>query len=179
MIAENEVLFVVDGDNLYRQAQEKYGQDYRVSYSKLQEFVRQGRPYGTCYHMVVFVTIKAGKNKQLGFVSRLNMFGYETRTFLSTYDEQTGVVERRSISDSMIEYIRDFRCHGDIIPKTIVVASSSGAFADLYVALAYLGVSIEVLYANTVSQKIDEVSRLVALAPECFYKMPEQLQEKQ
>lgn len=169
MILDNELLFVIDGDNIFRQGQKYYGEDCRVSYKKLKEWVRQDRPPEMKYHMVVFMTLKAGVNSQLKFVARLDYLGFETKTFLSKYDEATGLVERTSTADAIITYIKNFRCQGDHYPKTVVVASASGEFADLYTGLSFLGVSVEVMYVDVLSKRVQDVDKRIIIAPEMFF----------
>ena len=171
MIAEKDLLFVVDGDNIFRSAQAMYGKDCRVSYLKLMETLKKDRSQDICFHMAVFVTLKSGMNTQLGFISRLSQMGFDIHTFLSEFDPKTGEVKRHDFSQEMIDYIKDFRCHGNY-PKTLVVASASGAFADLYTGLAYLGVTIEIMYfGETLSGRIQDVDKKVILGQEVLYRM--------
>ena len=169
MISDHDVLFVVDGDYLFRSAQIAYGNDYRISYSRLQDLVRQGRDPDLAYHMAIFVTVKAGRNSQLGFVSRLSHLGFDIHAFLSDIDPHTGDIRRHDYTDEMLHFIRDFRCDGNF-PRTLVVASASAALADLYIGLAYLGVLIEVMYVDTLSAKITDIHKSILLGQDILYK---------
>lgn len=170
MVSDSDVLFVVDGDYIFRSAQAAYGKDYRISYSKLQELLRRGRGEGLCYHMAVFVTLKSGRNTQLGFVSRLSQLGFDIHAFVSEYDPLTGEVRRKDYATEMIEFIKDFRCRGGDYPRTLVVASASAALADLYIGLAYLGVVIEVMYVDTLSAKITDIHKSILLTEDVLFK---------
>jgi hypothetical protein len=170
MIAENDVLFVVDGDNIFRSVQSRYGKDKRVSYIKLIEVLKKGRSDTLHYHMAIFVTLKSGLNSQMGFITRLSEIGFDIHTFLSEFDPETGVVNRHDFTQEMIAYIRDFRCNGNY-PKQLVVASAKGALADLYTCLTYFGVSIEVMYVGeTISSKIQDVDKYTILGEDVLYK---------
>jgi len=168
MIAANDLLFVADGDNLFRSVQSFYGKDHRVSYLKLRDFLKHGRDNISCFHLAIFVTIKADFNKQLGFVGRLSTMGYDVKTFLSTIDVG-GTVQRQDTAPEIIKYVVDFRCRGDY-PGTVVLASASGAFADLYSALGYQGIAVEVFhFGDTPSKRITDVSRMVQLDESLLY----------
>jgi len=169
MIAEKDVLFVVDGDYIFRSAQATYGKDCRISYPKLQELMKRGRAHDLCYHMAVFVTVKSERNTQLGFVSRLSQLGFDIHAFVSEYDVLTGEVRRKDYLAEMVQFIKDFRCHGNY-PRTLVVASASAALADLYIGLAYLGVVIEVMYVDTLSAKITDIHKSILLGEDVLYK---------
>lgn len=169
MIAEKDLLFVVDGDYIFRSVQAAYGKDYRISYPKLQELVRRGRGQDLCYHTAVFVTVKSERNTQLGFVSRLSQLGFDIHAFASEYDALTGEVHRKDYVGEMIQFIKDFRCRGNY-PRTLVVASASAALADLYIGLAYLGVVIDVMYVDTLSAKITDIHQSILLGEDVLYK---------
>src|SRR5690349_1944185 len=171
MISEKDVLFVADGDNLFRTVRGLYGKEYRVSYVRLKDALRVGRPHDMCYHMAMFHTVMRDMTTQMGFISRLSMLGYDVHTATSTIDPDTGEVHRKSTAEDIIAYIRDFRCR-DRFPKTVVVASASGAFADLYTALTYQGVTVELLYfGDTLSQRIQDVARVTVLDEAVLYTM--------
>lgn len=169
MIAEKDLLFVVDGDYLFRSAQVTHGKEYRISYSKLQEVLKRGRDRDLCYHMSIFVTLMPGMNSQLGFISRLSHLGFDIHAHVTECDPVTGEMKRRSYLDDMIEFIRDFRCQGNY-PRTLVVASGSTTLADLYIGLAYLGVKIEVMYVGTLSNKITDIHKSILLTGDILYR---------
>jgi hypothetical protein len=169
MIAERDVLFVVDGDYIFRSAQATYGKEYRISYPKLQDLMKRGRERDLCYHMAVFVTVKSERNTQLGFVSRLSQLGFDIHAFASEYDVLTGEVHRKDYLAEMVQFIKDFRCRGNY-PRTLVVASASAALADLYIGLAYLGVVIEVMYVDALSAKITDIHKSILLGEDVLYK---------
>ena len=170
MMSANEVLFVVDGDNLFKAVQAAYGKERRISYIKLLDLLKSGRSEDTVYHTHIFVTVREHLMTQIPFVSRLNMLGFTVHPFTSSIDETTGEVTRIDISKAIIELIATFRCPRGEYPKTLIVASSSGAYADLYTALAYQNVNIEVWWFGiNFSNKIVDVDKKVHLGEEALY----------
>lgn len=169
MISEKDVLFVVDGDNIFRSVQTYHGKDKRVSYLKLIELLKKDRPVNLCYHLAVFVTLKYGVNTQLQFISRLSSMGYDIHTYVLEYNDKTGEIKRHDYIEEMIQYIKNFRCD-DNYPKNLVVASANGALADLYTALSWYGISIEVMFVgDTLSQKVKDVEKRTVLGEEVLY----------
>ena len=169
MISDTDVLFVCDGDNIFKAVQATYGKDRRISYIKLIERLRESKPLETCYHLHVFVTVREHLLTQMPFVSRLSMLGFTVHPYTSSLNDTTGEVHRQDTSKDIIHTIAEFRCKENY-PRTLVVATSSGAYADLYTALAYQGVNIEVWYFGpNLSSKIMDVSKRVQLGEDVLY----------
>ena len=147
MIAANDVLCIVDCDYLYGKTRELYGDMARPAYPKLVDFLKAHRRAGLTYHLTAFMTIRqdAGNYGQLKLVSLLAKWGFEVQTGKMVYDTVARTpTYRDNMTQKMIDYIKDFRCHQTDFPQTLIVVSGNSFFADLYDALLHQGVDVEV-----------------------------------
>ncbi len=147
MIASNDVLCIVDCDYLYGKTRELYGDTARLAYPKLVDFVKAHRPPGLTYHLTAFIAIRqdSGNYGQLKLVSLLARWGFEVQTGKRGYDPVARTpTYRDNMTEKMINYVKDFRCHQTDFPQTLIVVSGNSFFADLYDALLHQGVAVEV-----------------------------------
>lgn len=159
MIAANDLLVLVDCDYAYHGARAAYGDVARVSYYKLKELIQFGRPDTSVYHWHAFIAVKTTPSNtgQLQLVSRLSQWDFDVHTSPVSYDEATGEARRERLPKVMLEFLKEFRCNGGF-PQTVVVVSESPVLADLYVALLYQGVRIELLTWKPLSDMLFEIS---------------------
>src|SRR5216683_1850428 len=164
MLAPNDLLVICDCDYLYGGVRAEYGHEYRVAYLKLKELVMRNRPEGTVAHFHAFIAVKSRPrtHAQLQLVSLLSQWGFDVHTGVLAYDAVTGEKQRDNITSIIIEFIKEFRCGKTPplldFPQTLVVTSGSTAYADLYDALQYQGVTVEVMCFGELSPRLYDVS---------------------
>jgi hypothetical protein len=142
----HDVLCAVDCDYLYGAARELYGDASRISFLRLQELMKHGRSPEYTYQYHAFLAVKkvASNHGQLQFVSRLGQWGYAVHAGSLSYHPVTKEKERDNITGMMIEFIKDTWMSGTFA-QTLIVASGSVLFYDLYAFLAHYGIAIEVM----------------------------------
>ena len=144
----NHLLCVMDCDYLFGGARANFSDAHRVEYPKLIDLIKKDRSPDLTYHFHAFIAMKDKPTGfgQAQFLSRLVQWGFDVHTGKLAYNSVTGDKERDNLSDMIIHFLKHFTCdhYGNTYPQTLVAVTGSFAFADIYEALLYQGVTVEV-----------------------------------
>jgi uncharacterized LabA/DUF88 family protein len=147
-----KVMTFVDNSNLYKEIRSKYGEDIKLDYKKLKQYIESVCLDGyhcdlTIIHNVYASERKVGGTPQSSFYKKLQYIGYNVKIF-ELHEVKSGVFTEDGIVDIALSVDMAIGAARDFYDVALLVAGDGG-YAYLADAIRANGKIVDVLFSES------------------------------